>query len=507
MEKKVAEFIRLHEIFARAEGILVAVSGGADSVSLLHVLKALRTAGTLRTNLVCAHINHRLRGKAGEADERFVVEQASEMGLPVVTRAVDVREHARMRKLSIETAARQLRLAALGEIAREHGCSWIAAGHQKNDNAETVVHRLRRGTGFRGLAGIRPVRPLADDLWLARPLLCVTREEIVRYLRERGLSWREDHTNIDIAYTRNYIRHRLLPLLQRESQAPLVEELADLATSAGRLYDRIQREAQEAWAAIVQPGGDEVRIEASRLASLPELVAVELIRRALVSLGCGERDLTERHYRGVLELAEQQRTSLPGGLTARCTSGRIVLNREGPTNNSDPAGGWHGQTCLAVSLGSAAPFEAAQSNKFDRGTRLWDAVKSPAPCVLTIPGRTQFLGYEIEARILGRDEIDVTKIAGDKSPFCEYLDWDRIQPPVVVRPRRPGDRFRPLGLDAEKKVGKFLTTAKMSRQSRGRVIVFADREQILWVCPVRIAEPVKVTDETHNVLELTVRQA
>lgn len=476
LEKKVAEFIRLHEIFAGAGGILIAVSGGADSVSLLHVLKALRIAGTLRANLVCAHINHRLRGQVGEADERFVVEQADGLGLPVVTRAVDVREHARTHKLSIETAGRQLRLAALSETAREHGCSWIAAGHQKNDNAETVIHRLRRGTGFRGLAGIRPVRQLADDLWLARPLLCVTREEIIRYLRERSLPWREDHTNVDVAYTRNYIRHKLLPLLQQESRAPFVEELADLAASAGKLYDRIQRDTQEAWAAIVQPGGGEVRIDASQLASLPELVAVELIRRALVSLDCGERDLTERHYRNVLELAEQQHTSLPAGFTARCTSGRIILSREGPTNSSRLAGGWP-----------------------------WDAVKWPAPCVLTIPGRTRFAGHEIDARILGRNEIDVTKIAGDKSPFCEYFDWDRISPPVVVRPRQRGDRFQPLGRDAEKRVGKFLTTAKVPRELREQTMVFADREKILWVCPVRIAEPVKIADTTQHVLQLTVR--
>jgi tRNA(Ile)-lysidine synthase len=416
-----------------------------------------------------------LRGQASDADERFVVEQANGLGLPVVTRAVDVREHARMHKLSIETAGRHLRLAALGDIAREHGCSWIAAGHQKNDNAETVLHRLRRGTGFRGLAGIRPVRELANNLWLARPLLCVTREQIVRYLRERGMPWREDHTNVDIAYTRNYIRHKLLPLLQQESRASLVEELADLAASAGRLYDRIQREAQEAWDAIVQTGGDEARIDALGLASRPELVAVELVRRALVSLGGGERDLTEHHYRGVLELARRQAAgmgvSLPGGLMAESTSGQIVC-----------------RVCRA----------------HQESVRGEDGVHG-IPYVLTIPGQTRFVGYEIDARVLGRDEVDATKIAGDKSPFCEYLDWDQIRPPVVVRPRQRGDRFRPLGLDAEKKVGKFLTTAKVPREMRERAIVFADREKILWVCPVRIAESVKITDGTQSILELTVR--
>lgn len=466
LEDKVFEFIRLHGIFAGNGGILIAVSGGADSIALLHVL------ATLRTDLVCAHVNHQLRGQAADEDERFVVEQATLLNLPVVARTVDVRSHAKAHKLSVETAARQLRLAALAEIAREHGCSWIATGHHKNDNAETVLHRLRRGTGFRGLAGIRPVRPAGEGLSLARPLLCVTRDEILRHLHERGLSWREDHTNADIVHTRNFIRHRLLPLLQQEAHGSLVEELSQLAAAAARLSERVRRQADRAWTANVQAEADEIRIEASQLASLPEWIAVELIRRGLASLGCGERNLTEGHYQSVLKVARQQleaeRTSLPNGFIASLESDQLVLR--------------HGV----------------------RGSRL-DALD--APFVLDIPGTTAFADREIDARILPRCEIDMARVTSDKGPFCEYLDWDRIEPPVVVRPRRPGDRFQPLGLEAEKKVGKLLTAARIPRRSRERTIIFADRQRILWVCPVRIAESAKITDETRQVLRLTVHNA
>lgn len=469
LENKVFEFVRRHGIFAEAGGILVAVSGGADSLSLLHVLKTLRTQGRLPAPLVCGHINHQLRGQAADADERFVVERATELGLPVVARVVDVRSHAETHRLSTETAARQLRLAALGEIAREQGCSWIATGHQENDNAETVVHRLRRGTGFRGLAGIRPVRRLAEDLSLARPLLCATRDEIVRYLRERGLPWREDHTNLDTAYTRNYIRHRLLPLLQRESRGSLIDDLSQLAGSAGRLHDRVQQEADRAWNAIMHAEVDGVHIETSQLASLPELVAVELIRRTLVSLGCGERDVTERHYKAILQLALERATgegiSLPDGFEARSDYGRVV---------------------------------------FCRGVRR--AVRAQStPCVLSIPGETRFAGYEIDARILERNEVDLTKVARDKSPFCEHLDWDRVSPPVLVRSRFPGDRFQPLGQNCITRLGKFLTAARVPHTVRDRMLVFADQERILWACPIRMAQAVKITDTTLLVLRLTVR--
>lgn len=467
---KVFEFIRLQGIFADDGAILVAVSGGVDSICLLHVLRTLRVPGRLAAPLVCCHINHHLRGTDSDTDERFVVEQATEMGLPIVVRAVDVPSHAKTNRQSLETAARQLRLAALEEIARDRRCAWIATGHQKNDNAETVVHRLRRGTGFRGLAGIRPIRRLGEGLSLARPLLCVTREEVVRYLLEHNLAYREDHTNADVAYTRNYIRHRLLPLLQQESGTLLVEELADLAASAGRLHDRALGEAQQAWTTMAQAGDDAIRIDASGLASLPELVAVELVRRALMSLGCGERDLTAGHYQRVLGLAKAQiqakQTCLPSGFIALLESRQLVL-RPGVEGSSPKA--------------------------------------QDAPSPLNIPGRTAFADVEIDARIVPRPEIDGAEITGDKGSFCEYLDWDRIKPPVVVRPRRRGDRFQPLGMDTEKKIGKFLTAAKAPRRSRDRTIVFADRDRILWICPVRIAEPVKITDETRQVLELTVR--
>lgn len=478
LEKKVSEFIRLHGIFADAGGILVAVSGGLDSISLLHVLKSLHAESCLAGRLVCGHINHQLRGKASDGDEQFVVEQAGGLGLPVVVKTVDVRSHAEANRLSIETSARQLRRASLAEIARDQGCSWIATGHQKNDNAETVLHRLRRGTGFRGLAGIRPVRKLAEDLLLASPLLCATRDEMARYLGEHNLPWQEDHTNVDIAYTRNYIRHRLLPFLQRESPRSLIEDLSQLAVSAGGLYDRVQQEAERAWPLTVRAEADEIRIETSQLALLPEIVAIELIRRALANLGCGERDLTEHHYQGILQLArpctEAKAVSLPDGFAARFDRGRIVLHRE---------------------------CDARQRHV--RGSQ--DAVHSTLH-TLTIPGRTQFAGYEIDARIFERAEIDLTKVAGNKDPFCEYLDWDRISPPIIVRPRQPGDRFQPLGLDTVKKVGKFLTAAKTPHDLREHTLVFADREKILWVCPVRIAEPAKITDTTQRILKLTVRR-
>ncbi|MHC4204839.1 MAG: tRNA lysidine(34) synthetase TilS, partial [Planctomycetota bacterium] len=208
-EKKLADFINSNGLLCSAEKVLLAVSGGADSIALMYAMHALKVEDIFNTGIFCAHINHQLRGTEGDLDEEFVVTQGKKLKLAVTTRRTDVREFARLRKLSIETAARHLRMEALIDIAKANDCSRIATGHQKNDNAETVLQRLSRGTGFRGLGGIWTERIFANQAKFIRPLLCFSRDEILEYLQQRNLKWRRDNTNTDCTYRRNYIRHRL----------------------------------------------------------------------------------------------------------------------------------------------------------------------------------------------------------------------------------------------------------------------------------------------------------
>jgi len=469
LEEKVGCFIRTHRLLIGAKRILLAISGGADSIALLHVMQALASQGVITAELLCAHVNHQLRGAASDGDEAFVAREAAKLGLPVMTTAVDVKAYSKSHKLSIETAGRQVRLTWLGAMAREHRCAWIATGHQKDDNAETVLHRLHRGTGFRGLGGIRPSRSLGTDARLARPLLGCRRSEIVAYLQSKSLPWREDRTNTDCAYTRNYMRHRLLPALQSKSIDPLVETLAALATSASRLAQQVGEHAALAASRHVKFVDGEVVIDAKAMAALPEMVAVELIRLQLQALGSGERNLTQHHYRNILDLAQprtvRRRLALPGGFLASREYEKLILRSQ-----------------VLPGL-SAVPIASA---------------------TLDIPGAIDYAGYRIEARILDHDEIENTRIKGNRNPFVEYLDMDRLEQPLMVRPRRRGDRFHPLGLAGEKKVGKFLTAARVPERQRGNVLVLEDRTQIVWVCPIRISDPVKVTEQTRHILALCI---
>jgi len=469
LEEKVACFIRANRLFEGAARILLAVSGGADSVALLHVMRALATRGVIQAEFVCAHVNHQLRGAASDGDEAFVTAQAAELRIPVITKRVDVSSFAKTHKLSIETAARQLRLASLGEIAPAKGCSWIATGHQMNDNAETVLQRLHRGTGFRGLAGIWPTRPLDGASRLARPLLDCGRPEIIAYLQAHRLNWREDETNDDCAHTRNCIRHRWLPELQSQCRDPLVATLGGLATVAGRLHQRVQEQAKRASTNQVCRTDDERSIDTVALASMPEMVAVELIRLQLTELGCGERDLTRRHYQAILELARSsvagKTLALPDGFLACRELGQIILR--------------HGT--------SAPPAEMPTSN-----------------VTIRIPGVTRFGTYRIEVTVLDPPASTEAELRSNRDAHFECLDLDRIAPPLIVRARRAGDRFQPLGLTKSKKVGKFLATAKVPQQLRWRTFVFEDEREIVWLCPIRISEYAKITNQTHRILAVRV---
>ncbi len=485
LETKVVEFVTAHALFESADRVLLAISGGADSLALMVVVCALKSQGIIDSKLLCAHVNHQLRGAAANGDEDFVLAQAARLKLPAATRRVDVQGFARSNKLSIETAGRKLRLETLLDIARANNCDSIATGHQKNDNAETILHRLTRGTGFRGLAGIWPVRVFEGGIRLVRPLLCVTREEIVQYLRQRSLTWCEDHTNVDCKYRRNYIRHRLLPVLQQECAGQIVEQLSHLGESACKFHGVVCRHADTAWSELADglpreeegrnlSGGevDYVVLNVKRFGREPPAVRVELIRRSLAALGSGERDLTQRHYERMLQLAansvDGKKVALPGRFTVRRECGKLIFARP----------------------------EKRPSD----GERICESAN------VRIPGATRFGSYVIDATILRAKRGEFERFQAKKDHLVEWFDLDKVKQPVRVRFRQGGDRFWPLGLPAEKRLGKFLTAAKVPRQSRGNAFIVADGEKIIWVWPIRISECAKVTSNTSQILQLHITQ-
>lgn len=475
LEKKVADFIKANELFADAERVLLAVSGGADSIALLHVIMTLKTRGLLRAKLCCAHINHMLRAQQSDKDEEFVLAQAAKFQLTVIARRIDVREFARKNKMSIETAARKMRMKNLIEIAGENKCSHVVTGHQKDDNAETLLHRMLRGTGFRGLGGIWPLRMFDGNISFVRPLLCVDRQEIVKYLLQNKLNWREDLTNADCRYTRNYIRHRLLPALQEDFNGSIVGNLYDLSVAARKFYKNVCNSANKIWPGISDCTNEEVVLNLELFSEQSRPIQVELIRRSLTFIGCGERNLTQKLHHKILQLAKEnvigRKIHLPGGFLAARNYDTLIFARRG-------------KAC-------GVEFNPLISTKAES-------------IVIKIPGRTQFSQYLIESEITELDELECDKLKAGKIKMIECFDMDKITPPLRVRLRRTGDRFSPLGRKGVKKLGKFLTAQKVPHNIRQKVIVVTDKEKIIWLWPVRISEQVKITDETREILRLKI---
>jgi len=468
-ENKIAGFIKANALFDPADRILLAVSGGADSTALIYAMCAMKTEGVLGAELICAHINHQLRGTDAEVDEDFVTAQAAELKLAITTKRLDVRGYARRNKLSIETAARELRIESLTEIAKANNCSRIVTAHQKNDNVETVLQRLLRGTGFRGLGGIWPVRVFAGDIRFVRPLLCVRRDEILKYLQERNLKWREDHTNADCTYRRNFIRHRLLPALQKDCRGCIVEQLSELTESAREFYRLVCSRAEQMWPELADCGNDRVALNLKGFLPEPGPVKVELVRRSLTAIGSGEKDLTQGHYERILQLAQQKvsnkKIELPDGFVVGFEYGKVIFSRQ---KDQQP--------------------ERQTSNSIE----------------LKVPGQTRFDNYLIEASVLETKECDVERFKAGKTQFVEWFDFDKVKPPLLVRFREGGERFWPLGLGAEKKVGKFLTAARVPQELRRKLPIIADSEKIIWVWPIRISEQAKITGETRKILQLRI---
>ena len=488
-EKNVADFVKANELFGNAAKVLLAVSGGADSVALLHVMQVLKKQGVLRVDLCCAHINHQLRAGQADKDEEFVLAQAAKLQLSVTTGRINVREFAHKNKMSIETAARKIRMENLLNIAGDNNCSHIATGHQKDDNAETVLHRLLRGTGFRGLAGIWPVRTFNDNIRFVRPLLCVTRDEIVKYLHQNKLQWSEDLTNADCRYTRNYIRHKLLPALQKDFNGSIVEQLYDLSDVARKFYKIICNHVDKIWPKIADCIDEKTSLNLELFSEQPQPVKVELIRRSLAGIGCGERNLTQQLYQKILQLAEKNVTGrkieLPDGFLVRREYGSLVFSQYGRVGLSSRR--------RPLPKPDAPPISYRLTNA--------------EPVIVKIPGKTQFGQYLIEAEVLESDEYKYLApqfIAGSSFRFVECFDLDKIKPPLVVRFRQPGDRLVPLGQKGEKKIGKFLTAQKVPHKIRQKILIVTDNEKILWLWPVRMSEQAKITNETSKILRLEI---
>ncbi|MBI4628282.1 MAG: tRNA lysidine(34) synthetase TilS [Candidatus Rokubacteria bacterium] len=437
--------LRRHAMLAGGETVLVAVSGGADSVALLHCLRTLAPAWRLTLHVL--HVDHRLRPDS-RRDAELVLALAARLGVPAEAVEVTVRPGG-----SLEAAARAARYAALEACAERVGAHRIALGHTADDQAETVLMRLLEGAGVRGLAGIPAVRAP-----FIRPLIACRRAELVAELARAGLAWAEDPTNRDPRFLRNRIRHELLPLLEAAWDPAIRATLARVARHARDAVTALDRMAAAELErhATFAPGT--VTLPRAPLAGLPAPVAAEVLRQAAARLG-GHAPLRAWAHRGlrrVLAPPPPRRPLRLGGLT---------IEVSGPL----------------VRLASVPPAALP-------------------PREVGVPGRVGLpeIGAVLEARVLAAEGYAVPS-----GPDRVAFDADLVSGPLTVRGRRVGDSFTAFGGGA-RRLKTFLIDAKVPRWERARVPLVEARGEIVWVAGLRRGAAAPLGPGTRRVLELAL---
>ena len=475
--QRVRRTIHRRALLQPGSRVVVALSGGADSVALLHVLRELEPDGSLTVAGV-AHFNHQLRGAAADEDEQFCRSMAAALGVPFQAGRADVRSLAREQRRSIEDAARKVRYAFLSEAVDRLGADAIAVAHTRDDQAETFLLRLFRGAGPRGLTGIQPRAGR-----VVRPLIDVSRADVRAYVHERGLAFREDETNRDLAIPRNRVRHELLPYLEREFSPGIVEVLAREAAISRDDEDRLQIEAIDLARTVVLMNDDErLELDTDALTSLHPALASRVARIAL-SRFAGERFVGFDHVNALLEFARGgsgAALSLPRQQAVH-RGGRIVLQPSARPQRE----------ARGRSRRSRAAATADESNLFR--------------FQLSIPGEVTLTkqGWAISAALLEGGPVGGLSARGHTAAVAA----PDLRLPLWVRNRRPGDRFRPLGMGgSEKKLQDFLVDRKVARATRDALpLVVDESDRIVWVVGHGVSEDFRVTEPARGVILLKAR--
>lgn len=480
---QVRRTIARYDMIQRGDAVLVAVSGGPDSSALAHVLASLREE--LDLSLHIGHLNHMFRGRAAELDAEAVSDLAVRLDIPCTIEAIDVPARIRKTGQSKQAGARQVRYEFLDRVAAGVGARVIALGHNADDQAETVLMNLLRGAGATGLAGIPPVR----EGRYVRPLIETLRTEIEAYCHSHDLSYRIDESNLKPVYLRNKIRLDLMPLILREYNPNLVRSLG---RTAEVLRDETQYLEELAVAAlskarVAYPTAGNQNGLLLRLTILGELPRA--ILRRVLRLGCLEaagslEGLALAHIEAALELVREGRTgarlALPEGL---------ALER--------------GYDTLTVKV--------QRERRAESGDAVERHCAGPGLVIpLLIPGRTMWPcgGWTVEAWVdepRGPEEVrEIVAEVAAQGRGSAAIDLDSLKGRLVLRVRRPGDRFHSYRASGERKLKETLIDDKVPRQVRDTLPLLADDDGILWIVGLRTASRGALTPETARVLRLRV---
>lgn len=475
MIKKIEAYVNRYHMLQQSDKVIAGVSGGADSVCLLFVLLELQE--TIGFDLTVVHVNHQMRGEAADRDEEYVESLCATYEIPCVAYHRNVELIAKNRKQSMEEAGRNIRREAFCQTLEEKQGTKIALAHHKNDNAETLLLNLARGSGLKGLGGMAPVNGV-----YIRPLLCVERNEIELYLHRRGILYCTDGSNQSDVYTRNRIRNHVIPFLEHQVNARAVAHMSDAMEKLRELQEYLDEQVAEHFERCVQDSweggeglapGQCVVIEQAKLRQVPKALLPLVIQKLLYTLSGHRKDVEELHIRAVADLLTKQvgrQADLPYQMAAvRCYEGIRFWKR----------------TDTAKDAAKEAETEP----------ELFEA--NP----IVVKGMTvRWKRHKIEES----GEIIQKHTKTTEKRYTKRFDYDIIKDTVKLRTRQPGDYLVIDGKGSRQKLKSYFINEKIPREERDHILLLAEGHHIMWVVGYRMSSAYQVSKHTKEILEIQI---
>ena len=460
MEKRVLEYILENELLQEKEKVVVGVSGGPDSICLLEVLHRLKSQ--LEIELAVAHINHMLRGEEANEDEKYVNNFCLERGIEVYSKRININEFAKKQKMSTETAGREARYQFFKEVMKKTNSNKIATAHNANDQAETILMRVMRGTGLEGLTGI----PVKRDSIYIRPILFLQREEIEWYCEKNNLNPRIDKSNMERDYSRNKIRLDIIPYMKENFNSDVVKVINRMANTLKEDNELIESVIDEYFFKYCKVEKSYIIIR-SDIADCKSVIINRVIRKATSIISGSAYNIEAKHIVGVkklFQLGTNKRVDLPNGLYAENVYGDIYIRK--------------------VESEGDKYYEEVVINKAD------------------IESEFIFGAYYIKFEVL--ENVKNIKFADNS--FIKYFNYDKINGNIIIRTRKNGDKITPLGMNGRKKIKDIFIDSKVSVSQRNVVPIIQFDDEVAWLVGLKVSNEYKVTKETKKLLKITVME-
>lgn len=450
----IAEIIRKYQMILPGEKVIVGVSGGVDSMSLLHILYKLQLNGSF--TIIAAHIEHGIRGQESLEDAFFVEKFCSVYHIPFFLKRISVIDIAVDKKLSLEHAARLERYSFFNQVLLETKGQKIALAHHMNDQAETVLLHLLRGSGIKGLCGMTPIR----DGKIIRPFLETMKSDILSYCHTEKIPYRMDQTNLQMEYTRNRVRMELIPYIEKYFNPSIVPTLARTAELLREEEDYLNKESLRWFEQLARDTEDGVLVSLSGLSNLHISLRRRCLRLAAEKLTGSMLDLEQKHIDDIMELVESGRTGAVLHL-----SGNIRVQK--------------GYQDLVFFIGSPEKTFFCQT--------------------IDLHGKTIIPNIGILICSITEDIVDYRN---ERCRYIQYIDKDRLPALLQIRNRKEGDRIQPLGSSGSKKLKDYFIDRKIDRRSRDSIPLIADEHHVYWVIGYDLGDEIKVTSKTKIILRM-----